>query len=318
LDYLATTRSVQPARLPDVIALDLADVPAAAQAGLIQPLDAVLPADVSADLFPMAYQAGRVRGRWVAVPFAVDVEHLVYNKNAMRQVPATWDEFTKQKGSLLLPLGGDDAFLLQYLALGASLVDATNQPGIDPNAAAQTLAFFKRARDLGLIPDAALQAKSVDQVWTGFAAGQASMAQVAASRYLAERAKTTNANFASVPTREGSVATLATGYAIAIVTTNPTRQAAAARFIQWIILGERLAPWLRAVHLLPANRGTMVLAVDPPEYASFLREQLENASLFPSALAGTRQADAWRAAISAVWKGQQTPEEAARLAASSR
>ena len=318
LDFLATTGAVMPARLPDLIALDMSQVPLAAETGILQPLDGLIAADLSADFFPFAAQAARYGNRWVAIPFAANVEHLVYNKATVRKPPQTWEDFTKQKGLLLLPLGGDDAFLLQYFALGATLTDAANKTAIDPNAATQALSFFKRARDLSLVPDSALGLKSADDGWAAFAAGQVAMAQVSASRYMTERSKVPNALYASVPTREGKVAALATGWAFALVTNDPRRQAAAARFMQWIMQGERIAPWLRAVRLLPASRATVVLAVDPSDYASFLREQLENATSLPPASSYTRQSDAWRSAIAAVWKGQMTPEEAGRTAAAAK
>ncbi len=315
IDFLTSTRSVVPARLPDLVALSTADVPGAAGAGLLQPLDSLLPAEMSADLFPFASLAAHYHNQWIALPIAASIEHLVYNKSAVRKAPVTWDDVTKQKGTMLLPLGGDDAFMLQYFAQGATLTDAANEPAIDAVAVAQTLTFFKRARELGLIPDNALSLKSADDAWPGFAAGQASMAQVSSTRYLSERSKVPNALYAPVPTREGKTVTLASGWALAVITADPTRQAAAARFIQWIVPGEHLAPWLRAVHLIPANRASVALAVDPPDYAGFVRDQLEHATSLPPASSFTRQSEALRNAVSTVWKGQSTPEEAARTAA---
>jgi ABC-type glycerol-3-phosphate transport system substrate-binding protein len=314
LDFLLTTRNVIPARLPDLVALDLSQVPLAAQAGILQPLDGVVPTDLSGDFFAFAAQAAHFRNQWVAVPFAANVDHLVYNRNVIRKPPQTWDEFTKQKGSLLLPLGGDSAFLLQYFALGASVTDASDQPALDVSATAQVLSLFKRAHDLNLVPETAMNLKTGDDVWTNFAAGQASMAQVSASRFIAERSKVPSALYAPVPTREGKVTTIATGWAFALVTNEPARQAAAARFMQWVVQGDRLAPWLRAARLLPTTRATVPLAVDPPDYAAFIREELEGAVPMPSATVDAGSAEAWRSAIVAVWKGQTTPEEAARNA----
>lgn len=141
------------------------------------------------------------------------------------------------------------------------------------------------------------------------------MAQVPASRYLAERDKllsSSNAAFAPVPTRDGRIATVATAWALSISTNDPARQAAAARFIQWMIKAERIAPWLHAMHRLPASRSALSLAVDPPDYAAFIREELERASYVPPNLWDAKRSDALRAAIAAVLKSQTTPEEAAR------
>lgn len=319
LDLLTTTQAVLPARLPDLATLDLVEVPQAAgspgDTGLVQPLDGLLPGEIYADLFPFASQAARNNNRWIAVPFAANIEHMVYNRALVRKAPLTWDEFGKQKGTLLLPLGGDDGFLIQYLGLGATLTDARGQPALDQNATAQVLTWFKRSHEANLMPESALALKTVDDLWASFAAGQVAMAQVSASRYLSERGKMPNAVYAPVPTREGKLATIATGWSFVIVTGDPVRANASARFLQWMVYGQHLAPWLKAGRLLPANRSGIMLAVDPPEYAGFLRDELERAVAMPPASAWSNQADAWRTAIAAVWRGQATPEEAARTAA---
>ncbi len=310
LDFLMTTSAVVPAQLPDLAALDISEVPQAAAAGILQPLDPLMSNDLKNDFFPFAAQAAEYQGKWMAVPFTADIEHLVYNKLIVKRVPQTWDDVLKQKATLLLPVGGDNAFLVQYLAI-ASLFDANQQLTVDPNAASQVLNFFKRARDLGVVPDTAIGLKTSDDAWPTFVTGKAAMTQAWASRYLTDRDKLPNAMYASVPTRDGKSAAVATGWAFVIVTKDPARQAAAARFIQWIVQGEHLAPWLRAARRLPASRSTMILSVDPVDYGAFLRDQMERAVYLPPSAAYNKAADAWRAAIAAVWKGQTTPDEAA-------
>ncbi|MEW5719091.1 MAG: extracellular solute-binding protein [Chloroflexota bacterium] len=312
LDFLLTTSAVVPAQLPDFVTLDIAETPLAAEAGILQPLDVWLPNDLKNDFFPFAFRAAHYQNQWIALPFAADAQHLVFNKTTIKKVPATWDECIKQKTTLLLPLGGDDAYVLQYLALAPSSDGFLPLP-TDANGIAQTLSFFKRARDLNLLPETAINLKSVEEDWPPFAAGQVALAQVSASRYLAERDKMPNAGFAVVPTRDGKTATVASGWAFALTTNDPQRQAAATRFMQWLVQGARLAPWLRAAKRLPATRATMILAVDPPEYALFLRDTLERAAYWsPAAARDAKIAQAWRNAIAVVWKGNSTPEEAAR------
>ena len=312
LDFLLTTSAVVPAQLPDFVTLDIAEAPLAAEAGILQPLDVWLPNDLKNDFFPFAFRAAHYQNQWIALPFAADAQHLVYNKTTVKKAPATWDECIKQKTTLLLPLGGDDAYVLQYLAL-AGTGDGVMPLPTDTNGIAQILNFFKRARDLNLLSDTAINLKSVEEVWAPFAAGQVALAQVSASRYLAERDKMPNAGFAAVPTRDGKTATVVSGWAFVLTTNDPTRQAAATRFMQWLVQGERLAPWLRAARRLPTTHAAMILAVDPPEYALFLRDTLERAAYWsPAAPRDAKIAQAWRNAIAAVWKGNSTPEEAAR------
>ncbi len=310
LDFLMTTSAVVPAQLPDLAALDISEVPQAAAAGILQPLDPLMSNDLKNDFFPFAAQAAEYQGKWVAVPFTADIEHLVYNKLIVKRVPQTWDDVLKQKATLLLPIGGDNAFLVQYLAI-APLFDASQQLTVDPNTASQVLNFFKRARDLGVGRDTAIGLKTSDDAWPTFVTGKAAMTQAWASRYLTDRDKLPDAMYASVPTRDGKSAVVATGWAFVIVTKDPARQAAAARFIQWIVQGEHLAPWLRAARRLPASRSTMILSVDPVDYGAFLRDQMERAVYLPPSATYNKAADAWRAGMAAVWKGQTTPDEAA-------
>lgn len=300
LDFLATTRDIAPARAPDLITLDFSDLALAADARLIQPLDGWLAPSIENELFPFALRATRVENQWMGATFVADVQHLI----STAPPPRTWDEFTRQKNAWLLPLASDDAFLLQYLALGAS-----PKPNLDVNASALVLGFFKRARDLGLLPDAAINLKSSDDGWSAFANGQIAMAQVSATRYLSERAQTRAAQTSAIPTRDGNITTLATGWTFAIVTDDPARRAASARLIEWLMQKERLAQWLRAAQRIPATRSALPLAVDPPEYAAFLQTVMERATV---AALSPQQSESVRAAISAVWKGQATPEQAAR------
>lgn len=315
LDFLLTTHAVIPTQLPDLVTLDIAEVPLAADAGVLQPLDVWLPSDLKNDFFPFAFRAAHYQNRWLAFPVSADAQHLVYNKTTVKKTPTTWDECLKQKTTLLVPLGGDDAFLLQHLALTFS-GDGLMPLPTDANNNAQILTFFKRARDLNLLPETAINLKSTDDTWAPFAASQVALAQVSAARYLAERDKTPQAGFAAVPTRDGKPATVVSGWAFALVTTEPARQAAAARLIQWLTQSERWAPYLRAAKRLPATRAAIALTIDPPEYATFLRETLERGAYWAGAAPReTQVAQAWRAALNAVWKGTTTPEEAARLIA---
>jgi len=307
LDSLLTTRAVVPALLPDIAIINVNDIPLAAEKKIFQPLDGTISADLKDDRFPFAAQWATNQNQWIALPFAADVQHLAFNQAAISPAPKTWDDLGRQKTTLLLPLGGDEAFLVQYTSFGASLNN------FDPLVATQVFAFIKRGHDLNFLPETALNAKSADDAWDAFAQGQVAMAQVGASRYWSERDKLSenlNASFAPIPTRDGKIATLATGWAFVIVTSDPVRQRAAARWIEWMLKAERLAPYLRAAHRLPVTRGLIAQTVEPKEYAAFLRELLERALPMPNVPA--KQAEAWRAASAAVWSGLTTPENAAR------
>lgn len=307
LDFLATTSAVVPSLLPDIIVLDIVDIPTASETGALQSLDSLLPADMLGDWFPFAAQAARYNNQWIAVPFAMDTQHLVYKQSLVKKPPQTWDDLYRQRNAILMPLAGDDAFITQYAAVTPLITTPFDLPGTTA-----VLNFFKRAHDLGLMSEAVVGLKSSVDDWAAFATGQVPLAQVMASRYLAERDNMPDAQYAQLPTRDGNVATLASGAAFAITTNDPVRQIAAARFIQWMVQADRLSTWLRAARKLPASRSLVNQVIEPTPYAVFLREELEHAAYVPHTLAYDKAADAWRSAILNVWKGQTTPDEAAR------
>ncbi len=310
LDFLLTTQAVAPALLPDLVVLELADVPLAAEPGILQSFDGWLPPEIGADHFAVANRAARFQNQWIAIPFALDAQHLVYNKNVVKKPPKTWDDFYRQKQQILLPLANDDAFLVQY----ASIAPFDENPAkVDWATTTLVLNFIKRSRDLGLLYDASLNAKSVEELWTPFEAGQVTLAQIPASRFLNEQWRLPQAGFTALPTRDGKPATVVNGWALALVTKDPARQAAATRFIQWLTQNERMAPWLRAARRLPPSRALLPLIVEDAEYAAFLREELDHAVYLPRTPANLRLAEAWRAAMANVWKAQVTPEDAARI-----
>jgi ABC-type glycerol-3-phosphate transport system substrate-binding protein len=302
-DALSTTRDVVPARLPDLITLDFNELALAAGAQLIQPLQGLAASEIESDLFSFARVSVPNQNQWIGVGFSADVQHLA----TLAPAPRTWDDFTRQKSGWLIPLASDDALIVQYLGLGATL--SGSSASIEPSYAAQVLNFYKRARELALIPDAAISLESSDDAWSLFASGQVSITVTSATRYLNERAKMPQAQAAPIPTRDGRVAASATGWAFAIVSSDPVRHAAATRWIEWMMQKERLTQWTRAAQRIPATRGALALAVTPAEYAAFLRNLLDRAVIVHLP---PKQAEAWRNAIAVVWKNQATPEEAAR------
>lgn len=309
LDFLLTTQAVAPALLPDLVVLDLAELPLAAEPGILQSFDGWLPPEIGADYFAVANRAARFQNQWIAIPFALDAQHLIYNKNIVKKPPKTWDDFYRQKQQILLPLANDEAFLVQY----ASIAPFDENPAkVDWATTTLVLNFIKRSRDLGLLYDSSLNAKSAEELWSPFEAGQVTLAQISTSRFLAEQWRLPQASFAALPTRDGKPATVVNGWAFALVTKDPARQAAATRLIQWLAQNERIAPWLRAARRLPASRALLPIIVDDAEYAAFLREELDHAVYLPRTPANLKLADAWRTAMANVWKAQVTPEDAAR------
>jgi len=89
LNFLLTTSAAVPAAMPDLVAIDTVELDEAAQAGLLQPLDELISAELQEDLFPFAQEAGRFEGQLVGLQFETDIEHLIYNTNKLEEPPLT-------------------------------------------------------------------------------------------------------------------------------------------------------------------------------------------------------------------------------------
>ncbi len=316
LDFLRTTQAVVPNALPDLVAIDVFELGQAAQDGLVQPLDALISSDLQNDLFPFASEAGRFENRLMGLQFEADVRHLIYDTEKVGTPPVTWSEVLTNGVSYIFPAGGDqervnDDFLIQYFALSGRLMDENGQPAIDEELLTQVLGFYREGHERGVIPLTVLDYKSVNDCWRVYLQEKAAMSNVNFSRYLDNRASLEGASFALVPTRDGVAATISQGWALAIITTDPDRQALAAQFIEWLLRAENNAAWSQAAGYLPTRRSALEHLDISDDYLLFALELLEVAHPRPSAPAYDLVAKAIQRAVQNVLLGEVSPSEAA-------
>ncbi len=319
LDFLTTAARAAPKVLPDLVILDLAELDAAVGAGLVQPLDGLLPAELTADLFPFAAQAGQVNNHWYAVPFLADLEHALYDVRRLPLAPRTWTDLLQNEATYFLPLAGrggmaSDAVLSQYLSAGGSWEKEGSIVPLSPQALERTLAFLKEAHARGFIPPQALEQGDADAGWALLLSGQVAITQVRAQRYLAGRDNLRNAAYAPVPTWDGRLVTIGRCWGFAVVTEDPIRQAAAAQVITWLLDATRHATWTFAADYLPPRRSALALWGQADPYFTFLRDQLEAARHRPAGAAYDGASRALQRAVTDVLTGAASPQEAARRA----
>ena len=140
------------------------------------------------------------------------------------------------------------------------------------------------------------------------------MTNVSSRRYLADRELLMYTRFASIPTRDGNVTTLSQGWAWAIVTSDPMRQALAAQFIEWLMEPENSVEWNLAAGHLPTRRAAFEFLGTEDSYYPFLSKQLEGAR---PRLAGAVYSEVSRVLQQAVEKviaGEASPQEATKAA----
>ncbi len=319
LNFLLTTSAAVPAAMPDLVAIDTVELDEAAQAGLLQPLDEIISAELQEDLFPFAQEAGRFEGQLVGIQFETDIEHLIYNTNKLEEPPLTWTDVLTDGVSYVFPAGGreglvNDAFIIQYLALGGQLVDETGQPALNEELVTQVLQFYRDGYEMGVILPSVLEFETLDDCWPIYLSAEVAMTNVSSRRYLADRDLLMYTHFSSIPTRDGNVATLSQGWAWAIVTSDPARQALAAQLIEWLMEPENSAEWNLAAGHLPTRRAAFKVLGTEDAYYPFLSKQLEGAHPGPAGAVYSNVARVLQQSVEKVMTGEVTPPEAAKMA----
>lgn len=309
LDFLLTASAVAPQTLPDLVTIDLSQVDLLLGKEILQPWDGLIPEELADDLLPRIRQAGSKEGQLVAFPFQVDIEHLVYNPSLIDSPPRTWDELRSQETAYVFPAGGEegavnDSFLIQYLALGGSLVDEEGNPDLDGSVLTQVLEFYRDGYEVGYISPSILALESLDDSWALFKEGGVTMANVSSQHFLMEGA---GVAYAALPTKNGTQATMARCWAFVLLTPDPRRQAAAAELVRWFLTPENLTAWAQASGHLPPSRSALRLSIEDTAYRLFLRRQMEAAYF---RLSNEEIAAALQQAVVDVLSGNATPQGA--------
>lgn len=316
LDLMRTAAPVAPSVLPDVTLLDLADVPWAAQSALLRPLNGLVPDDVLADMFPFA-ETGRFDERWLAVAYAVDVEHLVYPSVRALSPPVTWTQIVSGSRPYLFPAGSTDALLAQYLAAGGRWMDADGQPMLDAAALTQMLRQLKDAQQAGVISANVLSFDSPEDTWAAYLKAPNQIADVHASRFITQHSVLTGTLTASLPGYGEPARAIARGWAFVVPSRDPARASVAAALVRWLVSAENEGTFTRAANWLPVRRSAFDYWYPPDRYTAFLRRELERAVPPPPAPIAQVIGPAIQKTVADVLRGQAQPEEAAMSAVTS-
>jgi multiple sugar transport system substrate-binding protein len=314
-DYLRTTSQAAPSVLPDLVVLDTVDLAQVARTGIIIPLDGLLSPSLVDDLLPGAVGAGTVDGQLMGVPFEMDVEHLIYNTNKVSSTPIVWTDVISANTTYVFPAKGttglvNDAFLIQYLALGGRLQDDEGRAFLDEQALLAVLEYYRQGVETGVIPPEVLTVGSPDEVWPDYVAAEVGMAHVNSHRFLRDKSVLRSTEFASIPTRDGTPLTIGHGRSLAIVTHEPDRQAAAANLIEWLMATDNNVAWSQATSYLPTRHAAFDLIGDDDPYWPFLQHQLEVAVPSPAFPEYDQIGRVLQQAVIEVLSEEATPEEA--------
>lgn len=327
LDSLRTAQPVAPSILPDIVSLDLDELQQAVSLGLLRPLNAV-DDRISGDLYPSVRAASQFDAGLMAVPVALDLQHVVYDKRVLSRVPETWVGLLSDRISYIFPAAAPQlpsapspvaslqrSILSGYLSAGGLLDPETRQLTLQEQPLLRLLTFYADATAAGLLPAQAGEIANLDDIWGAYTQGAAQLANASARRYLAERGSLSDIGFAALPGWSGPAGPVLNGWALAIVTQDPVRQAAAVDFLEWLLAPERVGKWTQAAGWLPASPEALSVWGDDPYY-DFLDDQLRSAVAPPVGPDSIQAAQRLQQAVLDVLKGGSRPEDAARSAIS--
>ena len=331
LDLLRTASLAAPGALPDVIALDSADLETAARAGLLKPIGSQLPADLTNDLFPFARTLGTLNGETYGLVYSADLEHLVGNPlagnpltgNNATPLPPTWSALLDEAlvGSprrYVFVVGNNgsgvsDAVIAHYLSAGGSFTDSNGQPALAESALQTLLETYQQAQTKGILPNNLTQFNNSNDLWTAWRSTSNALFNLSASQYLSVEKRLPDLQYAALPALTTSAPPIGHGWAYAVVTSDPRRQAAALRLLQYLLSPANSGAWTQAVGTLP-GRAAALATWDANSYTSFLRDELTQAQTAPSAAIMAVVGPPLRKAVEDVLAGRATPAEAAHIA----
>jgi ABC-type glycerol-3-phosphate transport system substrate-binding protein len=318
VNYLRFGGDVAPSVLPDLIAVPVNGLGAAANEGLIYALDGFIePGDVE-DLFPAAHELSQVNDQMVGYPMTLsNLSHMAYSTAIFTEtVPLTWETFLQpEQVSFAFPGAGPagaEMLLQQYLAEGGVLTDESNQPALQVEPLTAALQHFGDGRSSGVILLETSSLTSLSESWQTFGT-LANTVQTVDSQYLARREEGINSAFAGIPGPAEPLAPLVSGWAWAISSPDPARQEIAADVMKWLIAGPNMGDWSRAALRLPARRSAFDQWPANDDYTDFLTQELDRAEPFPEIASGA-VLDALGTALFDVLSLAKSPEAAAAQA----
>ncbi len=310
LDWLTQLQELIPERMPDAAIVDSRDLERLEKLGLLHSLQRELPSGVYWDLFPPAQQIARHDGQWNNLPLVLETEHLVYDADRIAAPPRSWQGVLTDTIEFAFAAGSTESFLFQYLQSGGSL-DPREQPAIDAGVTQSILEYLQAARANGSLNETTASFKSAREIMPLVTGGQVDMAQVRARDFLAERSRLSSMEASSIPTRDGTVSSLVSGWSFVILTDDPVKQNAAATYLEWIADPTRLGEWSNAAGLVPAGMSAFSHAIEPGEYSDVMWTLLSRGIVAPDFDMQTPYAEAWHAAVTAVLNGDLAPDDAA-------
>jgi ABC-type glycerol-3-phosphate transport system substrate-binding protein len=275
---LSTASEAAPSLPPDLIVLHEQDLLAAAEEGVIQPIDG--DAVVPDDYFPAPFASMRnLDGIW-GLPYLMRADQMAYRARVGTTVPLSWTGVLSADADILLPAGpsegiASDILLTFYVGTGGRLMDQNGLATLERANLERVYGFFQDLIDAGLLnADRALDLEDAESCWALYQEGVGTLSPVPVGLFWPEPPP--DSWPAWVPTEDGEPVVLVESWGIAIVTEDPLRYQAALDLALWLTASSRSADLAQAIALVPSRRQALNAWTLLPEEVTFLDQLLSN------------------------------------------
>ena len=261
IDVLTTANAAARLALPDLVALPQHALNTAAIKGLLYPFDGLTETMKDPDWYDFAAQISNVQDNTFGIPFAGDALIFVYRPTILPEQPHDWASLltlsTQTSTSLSFPASDPDSLLTltYYQSLGGSLMDEENRPRLDSVQLTEVLTYYHSAEQSMLMPFWLTQYETDEQAWIAYEENQTDMVITWASRYL--NTLPADSTIAPIPTKDGTLFTLGTGWVWALACPDIERQTLSAQLAEFITDGDFLSAWTEAGGYIPTRSNSI-------------------------------------------------------------
>ena len=315
LSTLRAASEVAPGALPDLTLIRREDLASLAQAGLIYPLEGLVPSSIIGDLYDSALQLGQIDGRVYGLPYTLDALTIAYHSED--GTPITDWSFVgllEREQSFRFPARRmntvNNTFLLQYLDAGGTLPVPGQDMTLNADALLAVLQFYERAYELGMVDDEVFDYTLPTEYQTELATGEISAAMLHASTFFSMREAGTPLFLDTVPTISGQPTTLVTGWMWVLTTSNADRRALAVSFVNWMMESSRQRAYVETLNVLPSQRQAMQRMSSQYIDTELVDAMVANSIIPPPEDVTGPLGRLMQSALSAVLSGEATAEEA--------
>lgn len=312
LSTLRAANPVAPSALPQMTLMRRADLITAVNNGLIAPINAARVSAILEDLPDRVIALGRVNGELYGIPYTIDVQHFVVDRDAALPDMASFEGLLMAQPKLLFPAGRpgllNDLLAVQYREAAGTL--GVNDFTLDEMALRSVLRFYETASAIGMIPpEVPSYTTSADYRALIETDPRDIAALVSSTTYRRLRTLDVPVTYAPIPTASGMSATQIDGW-VWVITTNDTEGVTnALLLLDWMSELQRQANYTRIIGMLPSQRAALRIGVNA-DYAAFIESLLANATLPLSESVGGTTARLIQSAFLSVISGDQSADEA--------